>query len=68
MIKILSVTLLFFVILSLVVPTNADAALPCPAKILEACYKSCRESFSGDLLRAFCYAGCLIGCVTSGTD
>lgn len=68
MIKILSVTVLIIVALSLAVPALAVAALPCPSKILEACYKSCRESFSSDLLRASCYAGCLIGCVTSGID
>ena len=68
MIKTLSITLLLCITWMLVAPTNASAGLPCDPKILNACYNSCKELFSLEILRASCYAGCLIGCITSETD
>jgi hypothetical protein len=68
MIKALSVTLFIFLILSIAGPNIAIAALPCNAKILDACYKSCKELFDDPLSLVSCYGGCLIGCITSGKD
>jgi hypothetical protein len=68
MLKTLSITLLLFMLLSIIAPNNAAAALPCNPKILNACYDSCKKLFSDPILQTSCYAGCLIGCVTSGTD
>gem|GEM_PF-2607525 len=68
MFKILSIILILFVLLSMFMPSKADAADKCNVIILAKCYDSCKEYFSSDLLRSACYAGCLIACYTSGSN
>ena len=68
MLKMLSLSLLFLTLLSLLAPNTASAELPCDSNILNACYNSCKELFDVAMLRTACYSGCLIGCITSGTD
>ena len=68
MFKILSITLILFILISIFMPSKADAADKCNVIILAKCYNSCKELFSTDLLRSACYAGCLIACYTSGSD
>lgn len=68
MLKTLFLSLVFLTILSLTVPSVAEAALPCKASVLQSCYASCRELFQDEVLRTACYGGCLIGCYTSGAE
>lgn len=63
--KLTYVTMVVVVICSLAAVPLAEA-IPCKPSVLEMCYSKCREQFSLDALRAACYGGCLVGCVTSG--
>lgn len=57
------------VLLTLVVPADAGASCyGCKCTILNDCYRRCREVFSDRALQTACYGGCIIGCITQGTD
>ena len=45
---------------------NSVQALSCNPKVLEMCYGKCQDLFKDPLGLSGCYAGCLIGCATSG--